>query len=277
MEGSLKDLAMNASVSTVFGQANIAARMAWDAKNPPNYNGSLAPTNFNLGSLLQNQDFGNVQCNLDIDGYGFQNRGRELDIYGNISAFDYKDQTIDNIQLNGHLSNEKYLGQIEIFDDAVQLHAQATIDQSGIIPTVLATGNLDFLRLEGFSQYDKALAVSGRFELDGHSIDDERGLIDLSLSDWALDFDERIVALPPTRLVYSQLPDERIAIDINLSSIWVCFLDYTIKDIPILASSLKDSLKVPDLDGRSASWKINLSDNYNLLSIINPNSMCRQA
>ncbi|MGB1051501.1 MAG: translocation/assembly module TamB domain-containing protein [Chitinophagales bacterium] len=271
VEGSLKDLAMNASVSTVFGQADIAARMAWDAKNPPNYNGSLATTNFNLGSLLQNQDFGNVQCNLDIDGYGFQNRGRELDIYGNISAFDYKDQTIDNIQLNGHLSNEKYLGQIEIFDDAVQLHAQATIDQSGIIPTVLATGNLDFLRLEGFSQYDKALAVSGRFELDGHSIDDERGLIDLSLSDWALDFDERIVALPPTRLVYSQLPDERIAIDIK-SEFLSGFVssDYTIKDIPILASSLKDSLKVPDLDGRSASWKINLSDNYNLLSIINP-------
>ncbi|MEC7268171.1 MAG: hypothetical protein VXV82_06080, partial [Bacteroidota bacterium] len=198
VEGSLQDLAMNASVNTVFGGADIAASMAWDAKNPPNYNGSLATANFNLGSLLQNQDLGNLQCNLEIDGYGFQNRDRELDIYGSISAFDYKDQTIDNIQLNGHLSNEKYLGQIEIFDDAVQLHAQATIDQSGTIPTVLATGNLDFLRVEGFSNYDKDLAISGRFNLDGHSIDEERGLIDLSLSDWALDFDERIVTLPPT-------------------------------------------------------------------------------
>ena len=271
VEGSLQDLAMNASVNTVFGRADIAASMAWDAKNPPNYNGSLATANFNLGSLLQNQDFGNLQCNLEIDGYGFQNLDRELDIYGSISSFDYKDQTIDNIQLNGHLSNEKYLGQIEIFDDAVQLHAQATIDQSGTIPTVLATGNLDFLRVEGFSNYDKDLAISGRFNLDGHSIDEERGLIDLSLSDWALDFDERIVALPPTRLVYSQLPDERIAIDIK-SEFLSGFVssDYTIDDIPILVKSLKDSLTVPDLDGRSASWKINLSDNYHLLSIINP-------
>ncbi|MEC7160006.1 MAG: hypothetical protein VXW24_06910, partial [Bacteroidota bacterium] len=269
VEGSLQDLAMNASVNTVFGRADIAASMAWDAKNPPNYNGSLATANFNLGSLLQNQDFGNLQCNLEIDGYGFQNRDRELDIYGSISAFDYKDQTIDNIQLNGHLSNEKYLGQIEIFDDAVQLHAQATIDQSGTIPTVLATGNLDFLRVEGFSNYDKDLAISGRFNLDGHSIDEERGLIDLSLSDWALDFDERIVALPPTRMVYSQLPDERIAIDIKSEFLsGYISSDYTLDDIPILVKSLKDSLTVPDLDGRSASWKINLSDNYHLLSII---------
>ena len=271
VEGSLQDLAMNATVNTVFGKADVAATMAWNAKNPPKYKGNLSTANFNLGSLLQNQDFGNFQCNLEVDGYGFQNLDRELDIYGSMSAFDYKDQTIDNIKLNGHLSNEKYLGQIEIFDDAVQLHAQATIDQSGIIPTVLATGNLDFLRVEGFSQYDKALAVSGRFDLNGHSIDDERGLIDLSLSDWALDFDERIVALPPTRLVYSQLPDQRIAIDIR-SEFLSGFIssDYMIEDIPILVKTLKDSLKVPDLDGRSASWKVNLSDNYNLLSIINP-------
>ena len=271
VEGSLQDLGMKASVNTIFGKADIAASMAWDAKNPPNYEGSLSTAKFNLGSLLQNQDFGNIQCNLEVDGYGLQNLDRELDIYGSISAFDYKDQIIDNIQLNGHLSKEKYLGQIEIFDDAVQLHAEATIDQSGTFPTILAAGNLDFFRVEGFSQYKKALAVSGRFELDGHSIDDQRGLIDLSLSDWALDFDERIVALPPTRLVYSQLPDERIAIDIK-SEFLSGFVssDYTITDIPILASSLKDSLKVPDLDGRSASWKINLSDNYNLLSIINP-------
>ena len=249
LEGSLQDLAMNASVNTVFGRAVIAASMDWDAKNLPKYKGRLSTANFNLASLLQNQDFGNVQCNLEIDGYGFQNLERELDISGGISAFDYKDQTIDNIQLNGHLSNEKYLGQIEVFDDAVQLHAQATIDQSGTIPTVLATGNLDFLRVEGFSSYDKALAISGRFDLDGHSIDDERGLIDLSLSDWALDFDERIVALPPTRLVYSQLPEDRIAIDIK-SEFLSGFVssDYTIGDIPVLVESLKDSLKVPDLD-----------------------------
>ena len=40
--------------------------------------------------------------------------------------------------------------------------------------------------------------------------------------------------------------------------------------VSILVKSLKDSLTVPDLDGRSASWKINLSDNYHLLSIIDP-------
>lgn len=271
VDGSIQDLAMNASVNTKFGKANIAASMTWDQDNPPTYSGSLATSSFNLGSLLQNQELGGIQFDLEVDGYGFQNSDRELDVFGSVSAFEYKDQTIDNIQLNGHLSNEKYMGQIEIFDDAVQLNAQATIDQSGTFPTILATGNLDFLRVEGFSQYGKALAISGKFDLDGHSIDDERGLIDLSLSDWALDFDERIVALPPTRLVYSQLPDDRIAVDIK-SEFLSGFIssDYTVKDVPLLVSSLKDSFMVPDLGGRSATWNINLSDNYNLLSIFNP-------
>ena len=69
----------------------------------------------------------------------------------------------------------------------------------------------------------------------------------------------------------SQLPDERIAIDIK-SEFLSGFIssDYTLDDMPILVKSLKDSLTVPDLGGRSATWNINLSDNYHLLSIIDP-------
>ena len=272
LEGSLEDIAMKATVNSLYGEATIQAGMQWDKNSPPSYQGSISTANFKLGQLLASDNFDKFQCNLEVEGNGTTKEELELDIVGEISGFEYNDHSINHINLNGHISKETYRGKIEIFDDAVQLSTEAEIDQSGKFPKILATGRLDFLRLEDFTNIDRPLAVSGRFTLDGHSIDKERGLLDLSLSDWALDLNERIVSLPPTRLVYSQLPENRMALDVKSEFLsGYISTDYQFADIPVLFSGLKDNIKVPYIEGKSASWNINLSDNYDLLSLLNPN------
>ena len=271
LEGSLEDIALSASVNIIHGEAIVNASMNWDKDSPPTYKGFISTSDFKLGQLIASKNFNKFQCDLQVDGYGITAEDLELDITGEISGFEYNNQSIDHINLNGHISKQSYNGQIEIFDNAVQLSTEAEIDQSGTFPKILASGNIDFLHVEDFTNINEALTISGKFSLDGHSIDTERGLLDLSLSDWALDFDERIVSLPPTRLIYSQLPENRMAIDVK-SEFLSGFVstDYQFTDIPIVFSSLKDGLRVPYLDGKSASWNINLSDSYDLLALFNP-------
>jgi hypothetical protein len=111
-------------VSTDFVMSNI------DFIDKAAYVGDVVLEQFDLGTLVAQDDLGKISANLSIDGIGFTDKYLNTKIEGAISQLDYNKYSYSNLEVNGTFKMPIYQGNLTINDPNLNLTFDGLIDWS---------------------------------------------------------------------------------------------------------------------------------------------------
>ena len=94
------------------------------------YVGNVILENFDIGTLIEQKEFGRVTLNIDVDGKGFKQKYLNTAIKGDVSKIDFKNYTYSNIVVDGTLKSPKYKGQISVNDPNLTMIFDGLLDLS---------------------------------------------------------------------------------------------------------------------------------------------------
>lgn len=181
--GYLKDFVAYGSFSTILGKigTDISLRQEGDLTY---YDGSLSTSNFDLGGLLNQEDFGLISMNFDLDGSGVSLANIKAEAIGEVSSLMYKGYNYDRIKLNGDFASKKFTGDLSIRDEYLSLDFVGSIDanQKKIISKFsldLQEANLSELNLFQPEDSLTQLSFKADFDVQGTEITDFDGSVDI--------------------------------------------------------------------------------------------------
>ncbi|SHG33768.1 Family of unknown function [Flavobacterium segetis] len=128
---STKSVEADISIATALGKvvSNLAIQNI-DNIDKASYIGKVVLENFDIGTLLEQNDLGMVTLNMDVDGKGFKQKYLDTAIKGDITSIDFKKYTYTNIVVDGTLKSPKYTGQISVDDPNLTMKFNGLLDLS---------------------------------------------------------------------------------------------------------------------------------------------------
>ncbi len=133
------------------------------------YQGYVGLDNFNIGGFLNDDLFGKISFQGDVDGKGFRVENISTKLIGDISQFNFNDYNYQNIKVNGLYQNNLFNGKLESNDENLNGTFEGLADLSEEV------NKFDFKALIKYANL-KALKLYSR-----DSISELKGLIDLDL------------------------------------------------------------------------------------------------
>src|SRR5690606_7646061 len=88
------------------------------------YSGQVLTHNFNLGSLIQNEQFGFLSLRANAVGEGFALENLKEDVNAEIAFFDFNGYRYKDIRIDGIFNRQNFVGNIDIRDE----HLRASLD-----------------------------------------------------------------------------------------------------------------------------------------------------
>ncbi|MBI9068911.1 MAG: translocation/assembly module TamB domain-containing protein [Salinivirgaceae bacterium] len=147
-------------------------------------NGNINGQPIFLDKITKNEDFGEVKFNIKTQGKLSKKTGIDLDIFGSISTFSYKQQYIDSITVKGKLTKNKFIGRISSFDPRIRFDFEGLIDYNST-PSynfILNLYSADLVKL-GIDKKNNSsnLSLNLKANFVGNSIDNVTG--DVTIND----------------------------------------------------------------------------------------------
>ena len=130
---SVSTTAVEADFSMITALGNVTSNLAIqniDVIDKASYFGNVIFENFDIGTLLEQKEFGRVSMNIDVDGKGFKQKYLDTAIKGDISKIDFNNYSYSNIIVDGTLKSPKYKGQISINDPNLSMNFDGLLDLS---------------------------------------------------------------------------------------------------------------------------------------------------
>jgi len=147
------------------------------------FNGNISTDEFQLGRLLNNEDFDRLSFDLAIDLEKHSHKKMGGNVKGHIDHFDYKKYSYNNITLNGSYDGLKIEGQLDIDDENVILGLNGLFDLTEKQPELNFTARLKNLRMDKLhlsNKYpDSYLSLNIDANFIGSNIDDAAGYISI--------------------------------------------------------------------------------------------------
>ena len=159
-------------VSTDFVMSNI------DFIDKAAYVGDVVLEQFDLGTLVAQDDLGKINANLSIDGIGFTDKYLNTKIEGAISQLDYNKYSYSNLEVNGTFKMPIYQGNLTINDPNLNLSFDGLIDWSkkdSRFDFHLAIDNANLYNLKFTNDSTSVLKGDIVTQVEGNSIDNIRG------------------------------------------------------------------------------------------------------
>ncbi|PIF63155.1 uncharacterized protein DUF490 [Flavobacterium sp. 11] len=125
--------AVDADFSMITALGKVTSNLAIqniDVIDKASYLGNVILENFDIGTLFDQKELGNVSLNIDVDGKGFKREYLNTAIKGDISQIDYKNYNYTNIVVNGTLKSPNYKGQISVNDPNLSMTFDGLLDLS---------------------------------------------------------------------------------------------------------------------------------------------------
>lgn len=184
--GRGKNILAEGTLMSAIGDATVKGRLSNDR-----FQIAANTTSFDLGRLLDNNDFGVLAC--DITSSGKLHKAHDLDITakGNVSKFTYKCYTYKNISLDGTLSHDVFTGSLAMDDpngrfsvDGRVARLQAYLSDHNTPLHVDLTADIQRLNLHRLmlsdALGDRTFVLKGRVDLEGSTVDNLNGVVDIS-------------------------------------------------------------------------------------------------
>ncbi len=181
--GPLNNLSTHAVVHTAAG--SLESRLLIDGKaKQTSYSGMLNAQDFQLGTLLGEEDLGDISLNLDVKGKLTDDKYPDCFLKGVVSAFTYKNYTYHNIRLDGVTQKGGYDGLLTLDDPNGKLTVNGSFNTAQKIPSYNLTARLEEFRPNDLHLTDKhegtSLSMNLTMKFTGNTLDNLEGSIDLN-------------------------------------------------------------------------------------------------
>lgn len=157
------------------------------------YSGTIKTSDFNVGALSKNKDFGYLSVNLNVKGRGFDPDNARLSLNGNASRFTYKSYDYKNITINGDLRKPVFNGKVKINDPNMKLEFDGLVDITEAINSYDFKASIEYADLKATNLFvrDSIAILKGDvvMNMKGTTINDVVGTINFEKASYQNDND----------------------------------------------------------------------------------------
>ena len=185
ISGPLSHMVTHGKLRTDLGsfQGNMQLRSD-NEKGTFGYVGNLHTAGFSLGSLLDNEELGDISFRLDLNGTHPRKGHAKILVKGAIDSLSYRGYTYHNIILDGEQQNAGYNGTIELNDDNAYVKMVGTLNMLARIPEFNFNADIEHFRpnplhlTENYQDSELSLNIKANFV--GKSIDEMIGELNIN-------------------------------------------------------------------------------------------------
>jgi len=180
--GTLKDFELDGKLKTDIGNAETNVELKFDnSATGPSYSGAIQLQEFDLGAVLNNDDFGVVNLSIDADGSGLDLNAMDSKMKMNVEQLTYKNVLYENFAFNGTVEQKKINGDFDINTPNAIAQFNGLLDLNGDQAKMNFTLNVDTVSLQAMNITKTDLAFSGDVQVsgEGQSIDDFMGVLNI--------------------------------------------------------------------------------------------------
>ena len=167
------------TVSTSVGNLAIDASAHFNKESKRNtFSGALSTGNFNLGTLLGNNDLGALALAMNVD---VALAGKKLDgtFNSDLNYFDYKGYRYNNISADISLDRNHCEGKLFVGDENVEIIADGALDlaaENTSLDLEVDVAKVDFSKINLWKKFpDKVLSFNASAKLVGNNPDNITG------------------------------------------------------------------------------------------------------
>ena len=146
-----------------------------------NYNGTVKSSNFQLGKLLSNKQFGKAAFKINTNGVKKHNTSIRGTVKAEIDEIEFNEYSYRDVKFDGKYDGTGFDGEIDLTDDNINANFKGVIDLTKKLPVFdfdLKVKNSNLHALHLINQYPGALlSFSGKTNMIGSSLDNINGYI----------------------------------------------------------------------------------------------------
>lgn len=160
IDGTLISRLGNATLDIQFNEINQGFERA-------SYGGELALNNFDLGSWLDDTNFGKISMSAKVEeGKGLTGKTADATLSASVQSFEYKQYNYQNATFEGRLNQQLFQGNLNVFDEHVNLSFKGRLDYTKTIPNFDFNLSIQQLDLLPLNLYKNDLSVVGVLDID---------------------------------------------------------------------------------------------------------------
>lgn len=184
LSGYFTDLVTYGRLQTDLGSINTDVKITSDKTNGYlAYSGQIKTTDFDLGSMLNNDKLGKITFNVDVNGIHRSKQYPQIILKGLISSINYSQYAYQNISLDGEYKHGGFDGKISLNDINGSINLNGTFNTAGQNPTFNFRAEIDHVRpydLHLTSKYQNAdFSARLKANFTGGSLEEMNGEINL--------------------------------------------------------------------------------------------------
>ena len=249
------------------------------------YSGKMNLIEFDLGGWTNDPQLGIINFKSNVrNGIGLTANTASADLDGTISSFYYRDYLYENVKIDGDLKNRKFVGQLDIKDDNIDLIFAGTVDFTEQIPRFDFTSNVKMLDLHALNITKEKYSFSGDLSINLIDSDLSNMEGDIVVKDFQMN--RKGVAFEADKISISNHFDEsqqkvfRVASDIidgeikgtfDIEQIPRVLRDFLARNYPKYASRIGITLPTKAPKFADFEFDVKLKEPGNFLTLVDPN------
>ena len=181
-DGFVTDFTTYGHFTTGLGKVSsqLSIKLA-DKSKDITYHGKISTENFNLGTLLGQDDFNNLTMKTEIKGKGIDVKSLNAECEGEIQNINYNGYSYHSIRLNGQISEALFSGLLTSKDPNADFDFNGTINFKNKFPEMDFISTINALNLNALhftNKNDSGILSSQIFlKINGDNIDNLTGQI----------------------------------------------------------------------------------------------------
>lgn len=143
------------------------------------YNGKLQTQQFNIGQFLNNNMFGKISLDGNINGKALTLNKLKVNYDGHISSVAWNNKTFSNLDITGDFEKRFFRGHFTIDDPKIKIRTlDGTVSLIDKEMNLNADADIDFIDLQQLGIVKKDLRMGGKFNMNftGNTIDHFMGV-----------------------------------------------------------------------------------------------------
>ena len=241
--GTLKEFELDGKLSTDIGNAETDVQLKFDnSYTGASYSGAIQLQDFDLGSVLSNDDFGNVSLSIETDGDGLDLNDMNSEMNMKVTSLSYKNVVYENFTFNGIVNQKKLNGDFSIDNPNARANFTGLLDLSGEEPDMNFVLDVDTLALLPMNLSSRDISLSGLVQIKGigNSLDDFLGNLDVK--DFNLRVDTMMYHTDSLLFTSTILENNNKNLIFNTDGIEASIKgDYRLTQIPVYFKDIVDS------------------------------------
>lgn len=136
VSGYFTDLVTYGQLRTSIGSVKTDLKLSSDkAQGLFAYSGAVETEDFELGKLLENEQFGNITFNLDVHGRHVNKQLPSVELKGLVSSIEYSNYKYENITLDGEYKKGGFNGKVALDDPNGSIYLNGDVNVTSKTPT----------------------------------------------------------------------------------------------------------------------------------------------